>query len=179
MVEQRVEDLVDNSDPLASHLEARRDLERSRLGMAIPGQVNVTDAEGTVHNFVGAQTVPLSYARDGGPYLDETEERRVELRKNYVLAAPNTVTVDDIHPSLRESPSVVTQADKNDVEAARDSVNAQQVGGSKSEFELDPEIVREPSDAELFGTDPETTDNDENTETTNDSEADVDERSAN
>jgi hypothetical protein len=90
------------------YLEAKRDLDPAK-GMAIPGQIHVIDAEGTVHNFVGAQTVPLVNKRDGGPYLDDVERAREQLRKDYVLGAPSSVGVEDA-PIIHGSPSVIRES---------------------------------------------------------------------
>lgn len=62
-----------------------------------PVGVNFTDDEGTVHNYVGKQEVPLSEAmvkrfnpqegirgRDGGPYLDDVERMRDEERRAFL-----------------------------------------------------------------------------------------------
>lgn len=178
-----VERLVEDSDPLQGHLEARRELDQSRAGFAIPGQVHVTDADGVVHNFVGPQTVPLTYARDGGPYLDEVEDRRVQVRRDFVLSAPNTVQVSDIHPSLQKSPSVVSEPSgdtsklRNDgtgrsvdslgpVESVETPTN--EAKKDPTDVDVDPELLREPTDEELFGR----SDSDENGD-------DVDDRGVN
>lgn len=81
-------------NPADAYAKARRDLDPA-TGMAIPGQLNAIDAEGTVHNWVGPQSVPLTNKRDGGPYLDEGEAARAQLRRDYVLSAPSTVGVED------------------------------------------------------------------------------------
>lgn len=158
-------DLHDNEErtpgALDAYAQARREFDPA-LGMAMPGQIHVVDAEGTVHNFVGAQTVPLTNKRDGGPYLDEGEAARAQLRRDYVLSAPSTVSVEDA--PVVAGDSVVRSGDAVSTEQVVENTPANTptvVDGEVVEFsqeELDDLTVDqppvEPTDEELFGNDP-------------------------
>lgn len=106
------------------HLVAKHKLDPAVIGRATPGQLNVSDDEGTVHNFVGAQTVPLTDRRDGGPYLDEVEDLRAAQRRDYVLRAPSTVGINNapvsksvvVNAETGETTFKVTKTDITDEE---------------------------------------------------------------
>lgn len=159
MVEDRdLSTLVEDSDVIGQHLEARRDVDPGRLGMALPGQIHVVDAEGTVHNFVGPQTVPLTTVRDGGPYLDDVERAREQLRRDYTLKAPATVGITDA-PVAMASDSVVKEKPE-DVNSGEVDQNGNRVNPQDSpvedhpvfdEEDSDNQAPVEPSDEELFG----------------------------
>lgn len=98
---------MDDNSALGAYLKAVRDIPGGHLG-----QIHVVDDAGVVHNFVGPQTLPLTTARDGGPYLDEVEAFRMQQRREYALSAPSTVSIDDAPNSV----SIVRDSDDPTVE---------------------------------------------------------------
>lgn len=57
------------------------------------GQVHVVQGDGTIDNYVGPRVQSLVKARDGGPYLDEVETSREELRRQHVMDRQQVVNV--------------------------------------------------------------------------------------
>lgn len=60
------------------------------------GQVHVIGDEGEINNYVGAQAVPLTTSRDGGPYLDDVESYKEALVRT-LSAKRGVITVDHLN----------------------------------------------------------------------------------